>query len=542
MLANELGRRGVTAIVVDQKASTAFNPQANATQARTMEYFRRLGFADEIRAQGLPDDYPTDITYFTRFTGHELARVALPSAREATRLVHQGNGSWSAAEAPHRVSQKFVEAVLRRRAEAFPGISVRYGLRLTGFRQTVAGVEATVEPTHGGAPCTIDAQYLVGADGPRSFVRRALGLAYEGEGSAERDFLGGKMLAMYLRAPGFYRACPHPPSWMYWAFNNQRRALMAAVDGQGEFAFHTQLRPGETAESMSQADALDIFAQAMGRPLPVEILSREAWIAGRTLVANGFQRGRVFLGGDAAHLFTPTGGMGYNTSIEDAVNLGWKLAAVILGQAPPALLDSYEAERRPVALRNTGFARRFAESVGLYRPSPAIEDEGLAGEAARGRAGAYLGAHARAEFNIPGFTFGARYDASPIIAGDGIPPPPDSPTAYVPTGAPGGRAPHVWLSDKVSLFDTFGSDWTLLRLGPNPPSPEPYAAAARGAGLNLRVVTCDDVEAYDLYEADLALIRPDQVVAWRRAGRALRGPEEVFSRITGRALLPDATR
>ncbi len=533
MLANELGRRGVTALLVDQKASTAFSPQANATQARSMEHYRRLGFADEIRALGLPDDYPTDIAYFTRYTGYELTRFSLPSSAEATRLIKTMGGSWSAAEPPHRVSQKFVEQVLHRHACALPGITVKFGWRLTAFAEAGDQVEATIADVASGAERRVRALYLFGADGPRSFVRRQLGFEYGGEGGAARDFMGGRMHAIYLRAPAFYAACPHPKAWMYWTFNRERRALMAAVDGAGEFAFHTQLRDGDEAE-ITDAVALGYFEQAMGQRIPATILSRDTWLAGRTLVAEKFAAGRVLLGGDAVHLFTPTGGMGYNTAIEDAVNIGWKLAAVIKERAPPALLASYEPERRPVAVRNTANARRFADSIGLYRATPALEAEGRAGDAARGRAGEYLGAHARAEFNIPGFTLGARYDASPIVVEDGTPPPPDAPTTYVPTGKPGGRAPHVWLPDGRSLYDAFGFEWTLLRLGPSPGAAGPYAAAARALGLALTVVDCADEEAYDLYEADLALIRPDQVVAWRRTDEKM-APAAVFATVTGRS-------
>src|SRR5262245_5712569 len=133
MLAIELGRRGVRAELFDEKPSTGFNPQANATQARTMELYRRLGIAEEIRALGLPEDFPTDIAYFTRFATGELARFKLPSAREARERVKRLSGSWSAAELPHRVSQKYVEQVLRRQAEPLPGISINYGWRLTDF-------------------------------------------------------------------------------------------------------------------------------------------------------------------------------------------------------------------------------------------------------------------------------------------------------------------------------------------------------------------------------------------------------------------------
>jgi 2-polyprenyl-6-methoxyphenol hydroxylase-like FAD-dependent oxidoreductase len=535
MLANELGRRGVAAALIDQKPTTAFSPQANATQARSMEHYRRLGFSHEIRALGLPDDYATDIAYFTRYAGYELTRFSLPSSAEATRLVKTMGGSWSAAELPHRVSQKFVEQVLHRHACALPCISVNFGWRLTAFVDTGTSVEATIADVASGEERRLTAQYIFGADGPRSLVRRQLGYQYQGEGDAARDFMGGRMHAIYLHAPEFYRACPHPKAWMYWAFNRERRALMAAVDGAGEFAFHTQLRDGEDEAAISDEVALGFFEQAMGTRIPVKILARDTWLAGRTLVAEKFFTGRVFLGGDAVHLFTPTGGMGYNAAIEDAVNIGWKFAAVLKGQAPPVLLASYDSERRPVAVRNTANARRFADSIGLYRATPALETYSRAGEAARRRAAEYLGTHARAEFNIPGCTLGARYDGSPVIFEDGSPPPPDAPTTYVPTGKPGGRAPHVWLPDGRSLYDTFGFEWTLLRLGRKPAAEATYVAAARTLGLDLRVVDCDDEEAYDLYESDLVLIRPDQVVAWRRYGDEL-VPDAVFGIATGRSM------
>ena len=516
MLANELGRRGAQAVLVDDKPSTAFNPQANATQARTMEHYRRLGFADEVRSLGLPPDYPTDIAYFTRFATFELARFSLPSAREARSRVASLSGSWSTAELPHRVSQKFVEALLRQHAEAHPGISLHYGFRLTAFVQDGTHVTADVEPVDGGRPQRIEADYLVGADGPRSLVRRLLGLQYVGEAGVVRDFMGGRMFALYVRARSFYEIVRHPPAWMHFTFNRDRRAFMASVDGRGEFAFHTQLRAHEDDTAITDAAARAMFEAAVGAPVPdAEILSRQSWTAGYALVAERLQAGRVFLGGDAAHLFTPTGGLGYNTAVEDAVNLGWKLAATLRGCAGPGLLASYEAERRPVAIRNTSYARDFAESLGSREAEPELEDDTPEGAAARRRAGEWLNAHARAEFNIPGITFGARYDGSPVIIPDGSVPPTDAPNEYVPTACPGGRAPHLWLPDGRSLFDAFGFEWTLLRLRPAACPGQALIDAASRLGLDLTVV--DAPEARDLYEADLALIRPDQVVAWRGA-------------------------
>lgn len=532
MLANELGRRGVSALLVDEKPGTAFNPQANATQARTMEHYRRLGFADEIRKAGLPADYPTDVAYFTRYTTHELARFELPSSSRASALVKGLSGSWSAAELPHRVSQKYVEAVLRRHAERLPGIRVHYGHRLTRFVERDQGIIGEIEPVGDGPGFAVHADFLVGADGPRSMVRQSLGISYGGSTGSQRDFMGGRMLAVYLSAPEFYARVPHAKAWMYNCFNRDRRAFMASVNGRDEFAFHTQLRPGEDESAITVQDAKIAFQRACGASIACEVLSFLTWTAGHALVADGLQRGRVFLGGDAAHLFTPTGGLGYNTAIEDAVNLGWKLASVVKGISPRGLLDSYEVERRPVALRNTDYARRFADSLGLYAAAPEIEDVTAAGEEARRAAGAYLNQHARAEFNIPGITFGGRYDGSPIIVSDGSAPPADAPNAYVPSACPGGRTPHVWLEDGASLYDLLGFEWTLLQFESTEIDPHPLREAAAVLGADLKLVTLP-LALRDLYEADLVLIRPDQIVAWRGAAAEAGAFGGVLSRALG---------
>lgn len=515
MLANELGRRGVRCMLVDPKSGTAFNPQANATQARTMEHFRRLGFAEEIRAQGLPADHPTDIAYFTRFTGHELARLHLPTAAQAVENIKNMSGSWSAAELPHRVSQKYVEATLRRHAERLPGVEVRYGVALANFDDVGPHVEATLRNELTGESVRVNARYLIGADGPRSAVRNALGIAWAGASGVKRDFMGGKMFAVYLRAPTFYDALPHAPAWMYVSVNARRRAFMASVDGRSEFAFHAAVHEGEYADAWDHNDAVRIFSEAMGIDIPIEVLSICTWTAGHSLVAERFQRGRVFLAGDAAHLFTPTGGLGYNTAVEDAVNLGWKLAAVVRGVSPSQLLESYEIERKPLAERNTAYAKRFADSVGLFKALPLLEQDSEAGRAERERASDYLNAHVRLEFNIPGVTFGGRYDASPLIVKDGSSPPPDSAGSYVPTASPGGRAPHAWLADGSSLYDSFGFEWTLLALGPDAPDASAFVAGAAALAMELKVVKLALPALRALYEAPLALIRPDQIVAWR---------------------------
>ncbi len=534
MMANELGRRGVRAFVADQDEGVATAPQANATQARTMEHYRRHGFADEIRALGMPPDYPTDVAYFTTYSGCELGRHSMPPSGDAGRLARELAHVWNAAELPHRVPQSHAEHVMYQHARKLEGIEIAFNWRVTGFEEQADHVTTGMEHTQTGEKRSIRSQYLFAADGPQSVVRKQLGIAYAGEESL-RDFMGGHMLSVYIDAPEFYNVIKAPKAWMYWTFNRRRRALLAAIDGYGKFVMQTQLRDGETMEGMDSDYLSELFLQAMGCDLPHVITGFESWLAGRALVAESFGRGRVLLGGDAVHLFTPTGGMGYNTAVGDAVNAGWKLAEVVRGRASPRLLTSYEIERKPIAHRNTRFAAQFADSVGLYVPSPAVEDNSEAGEAARRRAGEYLARHGREEFTIPGFTFGYRYDGSPAIIPDGTVKPYDAPGVYVPTGKPGGRAPHIWRSDGSSLFDHFGFDWTLLCFAEAGDGARAFAAEAARRDVGLKIVDLsDEPVAADLYELPFALIRPDQIVAWR-------GPEPHESEVQNifSALLAD---
>jgi len=494
-----------------------------------MEHFRRHGLSQEIRALGLLPDHPTDIAYFTRYTGHELARLNLPTAAQATQVVKALSGSWSAAELPHRVSQKYVEAAMLRKARSFATNDLRYSWALKSFEDRGSHIEAVIQPTDGNQGVNVKAKYLLGADGARSMVRTQLGIEMGGATGIKREFMGGSMFAVYLRAPKFYEVLPHARAWMYVSFNKQRRAFMATVDGKGEFAFHAAIHEGENAEKWTEDDARRVFKEAMGCEIPVEVLSSGTWLAGHALYAEKFQTGRVFIGGDAAHLFTPTGGLGYNTAVDDAINLSWKLAHVIKGLAPETLLDSYEKERKPLAMRNTGYARKFADSVGLFGARPELEEDTPEGMAARDEAARRLGEHVRLEFNIPGITFGGRYDDSPIIVNDGTKPPPDHPSEYQPTACPGGRPPHRWMTDGSSLYDAFNFEWTLLVLHEQTDASQQYARQAQALGLDLKVVQIDSQELREQYEAPLALIRPDQIVAWR----GTKYDEQVLRQIIG---------
>lgn len=533
MLAIELGRREIRALLVDEKEATASNPQANATQARTMEHFRRLGFSEDIRRLGLPADHPTDIAYFTRLTHREISRYRLPASGETKKVVRQLKGSWSAAELPHRISQKFVEPILRREAEACATVDALSLTRFVGFEDRGSHVVSTIVDIATGREHTVTSRYLVGADGSRSLVRDTLGIVYEGDLVTNREMMSGHMHAVYLRAPDFFDIMPHPKAWMYWTFNKQRRSWLAAVDGKQDFVFHTQIQPGEIDGEVTEELAKEMFFQALGRRIDIEVLSHASWTAGYALVVTSMRRGNVFIAGDAAHLFTPAGGLGYNTAVEDGVNLAWKLAAAINGCGSEVLLDSYEQERRTLAIRNTGYARGFADSMGLYFAPDEIEDETPEGEAARKAAGKHFDAHTRAEFDIPGITFGGRYDGSSVICPDPAPTPPDSASKYVPTGKPGGRPPHVWLSETQSIYDLFGRDWTLLRLGADAASGHPFVTAAADAGMAIDIVDLPSEEVRDLYGAGLVLIRPDQIIAWR--GESSEDAASVLAFVSGRS-------
>ena len=449
-----------------------------------MEHYRRLGFADEVRALGMPADFPTDIAYFTRFAGHELARFSLPSARDARQLVKTLSGSWSAAELPHRCNQKFIEPVLRRHAERLAGVSVCYGWRMTRFEMLENEVRVQIEPAAGGPSRTVRASYLVGGDGPRSPTRQALGIRYAGETGVTRDFVGGRMYAVYCRVPAFYREIPHAPAWMNVNFNRERRCFMPAVDGRQEFAFHTQLKPHEDEARVTDESAAEMVRQAIGAPLAVEVLARDTWTAGHSLVAERFGAGRVFIGGDAAHLFTPTGGLGYNTAVEDAVNLGWKLCR--RPEGPGGAAPSRELRRRaPSPRRAQHLVREGVRRFARHRAAPRDRGRGRGGRA-RAKAGRRVPrAPRRGRVQHPGHHL--RRPLRPLARDrrgrqHAAARPAERLCAH---GVPGGRPPHLWLGDGRSLFDAFGFEWTLLRLGKAQGTG--FERAAQRLGLDLTV-------------------------------------------------------
>lgn len=526
-LAVELGTFGADCMIINAGENTAPHPQGNSLNSRTMEHFRRLGLSTEIRATGMPPDHPTDVVYATRFAGWELARLPMPSTDQK---LSEPEHTALTPEPIHRANFFYIEPILKRRAEQLDSVDVRFGHRLISFAQDNEGVTAIVERVADGETLTVRCDWLVGCDGARSTVRQAVGIGYGGKGGEDETFMRGRMLSTYVRAPKLLDVMNFGVGWHYWTVNKDTRSSIATLDAKGEFVALTRMPPNEDETTV---DAAAEFLSTVGADIPVEVLSVKSWMAGLALVADRYQEGRVVMAGDAVHLFTPTGGFGMNTGVDDAANLGWKLAAVTQGWAPPALIDTYEAERRPIGLRNTAMSHKFASAVAGLEIPDALEDDSDAGAEERTHLGAHLATFTE-EFRSLGIQLGARYDGSVLIAEDNEAPPDDSPFEYKPSAVPGGRAPHVWLSDDHALCDTFGTGFTLLRLNPENNEGAALSATAAQRQIPLHIVDLQNETVRDLYGRDLVLVRPDQHVAWR--GDALPdNPDALLGTCTGQA-------
>ncbi|MGO8920448.1 MAG: FAD-dependent monooxygenase [Stellaceae bacterium] len=501
----ELGWRRLPAILVTQNLETAQHPKCNSTNARSMEHFRRLGVAQEIRRHGLPPDYPRENAYVTRFCGYELARF------HRLFIAPAGGGAspWQTPELPHIIAQIFLEPILKQKAEQLESVSVRFGWRLLSFAAGEDGVSALVEDVRSGEQREIKAQYMIAADGARSLVRQQLGIDMQGEdGSIERAFMAGTMLSYFIRAPELYAASGRKPAIINWILNHEVRGFFFPQDGKALWIVHYQVPKHQDWRSV---DARAVVRAMIGKDVPFEIISGGPWTGGLALVADRYRAARVFLAGDAAHLFTPLGGFGMNTGIGDVMNLGWKLAAARAGWGGAGLLDSYESERRPMALRNTSLGILVARKMSAWLLPPDIEAEGDAAEAARLAFGRFCVADDAVQYNTSGLQLGERYEGSPIISGDGTPAPPDDWHNYVPLDRPGARAPHFWLSDKRSCFDALGQGFTLVAFGAAQ-GIEAFERAARARGLPLSVLRV--APQAEPYRSRLVLIRPDQHIAW----------------------------
>lgn len=509
-LAMDLAWRGVAVTVLELRASgEPPSVKCNHVSARSMEVFRRLGVARALRDAGLPPDYPNDVAYRTTAVGLELARIPIPCRRDRYTATGGPDTWWPTPEPPHRINQIYLEPILFNHATAMPGLRILNRTRLADFTQDERGVTATAESLDGGGEIEIACDYLVGCDGARSAVRRAIGAAFHGDAVVQR------VQSTYVRAPDLLGRMSAGPAWATFSLNPRRSGNMYAIDGRETWLVHNYLRPDETDFEAVDRDACLRAILGVGPEFAYEVLSKEDWI-GRRLVADRFRDRRAFICGDAAHIWVPMAGYGMNAGIADAVNLSWMLAGVLRGWAAPALLDAHEAERLPITEQVSRYAMDHATALAKQRGAvPAeVEAPGPEGDAARDAVGRAAYALNVNQYCCGGLNFGYFYDASPIIAYDGEEAPAYGMYDFTPSTVPGCRTPHLWLRDGRSLYDAASPGYTLLRFDPRA-EVEGLMHAAAVRGVPLSVLDVDAEDAAVLYPRRLVLSRPDGHVAWR---------------------------
>jgi 2-polyprenyl-6-methoxyphenol hydroxylase-like FAD-dependent oxidoreductase len=526
-LATDLAQRGISVLVAEiRHRGEPPNVKCNHVSARSMEIFRRLGVARALRDTGLPPDYPNDVAYRTTFTGEELSRIPIPARQDRYTATGGPDTWWPTPEPPHRINQIYLEPVLFAHAEATPGVRILNRTQVTELTQDVDGVRATATNLDTGEAVQLRCEYLVGCDGGRSGVRKQIGAKLSGT-----DVVG-RVQSTFFRAPDLLQRASHPRAWATFSLNPRRSGNVYAIDGRETFLLHNYLKADETDFDAVDRDWAIRTILGVGADFRYDVISKEDWV-GRRLVADRFRDRRVFICGDASHLWIPMAGYGMNAGIADAMNLSWQLAARLNGWGAKGILAAYEAERLPITEQVSKFAMNHAIALQKEREGvPAgIEAPGAEGAAARAAAGKALYDLNVKQYCCGGLNFGSFYDASPLVAYDGEAPPAYTMDQFTPSTVPGCRTPHVWLDDGRSLYDAMGPEYTLLRLDPSADA-RPLQDAAARRGVPLAVLDLQSREAAGLYRDAFVLSRPDQHVAWR-GDRLPADPLALVDRIRG---------
>lgn len=521
-LAAELGWQGVRCLLIEQGDGVVKTPKMNEVNTRSMEFCRRWGIAEQVLDTPFPLSWPKDVVFMTTLSGYELGRVKRPP--------RQIRASEHSPEYTQTCSQHWFDPILQRFARSFPQVTLRHRCRFESFEETESGIIATVIDAASGAHETIAAQYLVGCDGAGSAVRRAAGVALTGKG------LLGHAVNMFFRAPRLLEICGKEPGTFFVPVDRGGVWANLRIIDPANALWRLMVNETGSNTTIESVDKESYLRRALGRELAVEWVDINIWRR-QSVLAENYGSGRVFLAGDAVHQVSPTGALGMNTGLGDAIDLGWKLAATLRGWSGPRLLASYDRERRPAGARAVGSATQFhASQSGWGDGLEALDEASDTGDALRQRIGDILVHQVGREFRTMGLQLGYRYEESPICVPDGTPPLPDDPETYYPSARPGGRAPHAWLSsldskESRSMLDLFGRGFTLLCFG-NASDGEGFQSAAAARGMPIDIAQIDNRAIGNAYERKLVLVRPDGHVAWRSDAP----PREVgglLDRVTG---------
>ena len=526
-LAHELGRRGVRTALIERNPAPQFLPKMERCNARTMEIFRRVGLADRIRAAGLPDDVPMDVFVVTTLDRPPLLHLPYPSVAEARREIADApNDGRQPCEPYQLVSQYTLEPLLLAELGRLPAVALRFGRELAGFEQDEAGVVATLRDGAEGTE-TLRGRFLVGCDGGASIVRRGLGIRLRGEGNLL------ELQQALFRCDALADLIPigdGPGLGRHYHIADDRATFLIMQDSTRHWTLHAV---AEGAEQMKRR-----FEAVVARPVDYEMLYCGPWRQ-NLLLADRYRRGRTFLAGDSAHLVIPTGGLGMNTGVGDAVDLAWKLWGTLAGWGGPGLLDSYETERRQVGDRNVGASRYASLGRRKWRSlgGPDCFADGPEGCAARARLAAIADVEQRKTNEMIGAELGYRYVGSPVIWEE-----PGGPEqlfrVYEPTSWPGARLPHLRMRDGGALQDAIPDAFVLLRVvGGHDPAPLGQAFAHLGAPF--AALDVDIPEAREVYGRDLVLVRPDLHVVWR-GNAPPENPDDVARVATGQATMEES--
>lgn len=499
-LAADLGWRGIRCELVEQTDGLISTPKMNEVNTRTMELCRRWGIADAVQNCPFPADYPLDVVFVTTMSGYELGRI---------RRSPRSQGA-SGALSPTRLqicSQLWFDPILRSFAQSLPSVTLRYSTRLERFERSADGVSAQLHDLERDSYEMVHAQYLVGCDGANSNVREALNIGLKGQG------ILGYPVHLFFSAPDLLDRCGREPGVFFLAIDRDGLWANIRIIDPSSGLWRLMLLDSDGKQTSHSVDRAALLRRAIGQPLDVEWKGLSIWTR-RSVVAERYSLDRVFLAGDAVHQLSPTGALGMNTGIADAVDLSWKLTAVLEGWGGEHLLASYDAERRPVGMRNVRMATEFHRAHGEFGSDlSAIEDDSEEGRLFRQCLGETLIRQIGRMFRTAGLQLGYHYESSPICVDDDTPPPQDEAEEYVPSARPGSRAPHAWLHSGHSTLDLFGRGFVLIRFADAATANIESAAMMRG--VPLKTVTIEEPEIAKLYERRLVLVRPDGHVAWR---------------------------